>query len=87
MLYKCYMCSTSMCVVQIYVLSKTNKVDLKLTSSLHVSILFEENNDLRVEIFGFGDVLLFCSAGGGMDYGVGCGEVGVVGYGEGKERN
>ena len=78
-----------MCVVQIYVLSKTNKVDLKLTSSLHVSILFEENNDLRVEIFGFGDVLitLFCSAGGGMDYGVGCSEVGVVGYGEGKERN
>ena len=79
------MCSTSMCVVQIYVLSKTNKVDLKLTSSLHVNILFEENNDLRVEIFGL--ITLFCSAGGGMDYGVGCGEVGVVGYGEGKERN
>ena len=82
------MYSTSMCVVQIYVLSKTNKVDLKLTSSLHVN-MFEENNDLRVEIFGFGDVLitLFCSASGGMDYGVCCGEVGVVGYGEGKERN
>ena len=79
------MYSTSMCVVQIYVLNKTNKVDLKHTSSLHVNILFEENNDLRVEIFGL--ITLFCSAGGGMDYGVGCSEVGVVGYGEGKERN